>query len=640
MPIPAFKRWYYKPARVYIDGCMECEGLYINHKLEPWNEWDITSYLDNLSICYYLKHRSRDLQMTIMITLKGNIVKYVVDNICEGKQPIYTIEFKGMPIFRFNSEFSFMRDLYSTVHWDSEIARGLWRKEYECVSIFGAQPDDAPKPHVHACAYNGKVCCFIKTDWPILPLWTRAVESKLYPGRSEFLELGMNGWQYRVRDKIIGRFEAHIELVSDLNHDGKADECEYQLAMKKLLPNPDVLYRDSIWYKVFCASPKGVFTTFQQALEIAKRIYYLSNGIPQIMYLVGWQYDGHDTGYPAMNKLNQKLGSREDLLYLIRTAKKKYNCIVSVHANVDDSYEEHPQWNPELIGRDIDGSLMKWEKFNARQSFHICHTKDVESGSIFRRIDEMLSIVPIVRTVHFDAFRTMNWSWEEDGFIGEPEELFCGMLPIKRYLNQKGIDITTESLNGMRIEPAGIFSGIWHNRGLLPLLYHNKIYGGARGRTPVDYVAGTSLNIDFIGKNIEEQMDELDDRIGMDYMLYRFFLMREMVEYRLKEKKIAFARYEDGVQVYGDNLCNMLKVIWDHTLIADNTTRFIPFDDFIYAYATEDCEIKRVLPKDWHGTHLHGISLFPDVGVPHVNVKNNTVLVKLFSRIPVVICRK
>ena len=225
MSVPAFKCWCYKPAGVHINGCSKWEGLYVNGKLVPWHEWDIAISEDDFSVGYNLKHCLSGLQMRMTVTLKDNAVKYVVDNICEGKEPLHSIEFKNMPVFSFDREFSFMRDVYRKVHWDSEVARGLWHKGYEYVSVSGAQPDDAPKPHVHACAYNGKVSCFIKTSWPILPLWTRTVESESFPGRTDFIELGMSGWQYRVRDKTIARFEAHIELVPDLNGDEKADEC-------------------------------------------------------------------------------------------------------------------------------------------------------------------------------------------------------------------------------------------------------------------------------------------------------------------------------------------------------------------------------------------------------------------------------
>lgn len=639
LQVPVFKCWHYRPENVEINGCVEGGCLYINGKPMPWHQWNIKTSGNESSILYELEHGETGLKFDVTVTLRGSAVKYIIDGITEGNESVYSLDFKGMPIFSFGGDFSFFRDNYRRTHWDSEVARGLWYKEYEDVSVSGAQPDDSRKPNVHACAYNGKVCCFVKTDWPILPLWTRAVESKKFAGLSDCFELGIGGWQYHVRNKIIDRYEAHIEFVPDLNGDGKADECEYQLAMKKLLPDPDELYRNTIWYKVFCASPEGVFTTFKQALEIAERISYVSNGMPQVMYLVGWQYDGHDTGYPAMDKLNEKLGSREELLYLIKTAKERYNCIVSIHANVDDSYSEHPQWDSSLIGRDIDGSLMRWEMFNGIQSYHISHTKDVESQSIFRRIDEMLSVVPLERTIHFDAFRTMNWSWEQDGFIGEPEELFCGMLPIKRYMNAKGIDITTEALNGMRIEPSGVFSGLWHN-GSLPLLYHNKIYGGGRGRRPSAYAAGTSINMDVTGSNLNEEAEELMDCIAMDCILYHFFLMHEMVEFRSKNKDRAYARYADGIEVYGDNIENILKVTWQGTLIADNTTRFIPFDDYIYVYSTENCEINRLLPESWRDADLYAKSLMIKSKSPSFHKEDNMVTLKIYARTPVILCRK
>jgi len=153
-------------------------------------------------------------------------------------------------------------------------------------------------------------------------------------------------------------------------------------------------------------------------------------------------------------------------------------------------------------------------------------------------------------------------------------------------------------------------------------------------------VAGISINMDFTSKNLDVRAEELDDRIGMDYMLYRFFLMREMVEFRMKGEKVAFARYADGVKAYGDNTCDMLKVTWQDTLIADNTTRFIPFNDFIYIYTIEDCEIKRILPEVWRDTDLHAVYLLPGRGEPCMSMEDNMVVLRLYAHMPVVLYRK
>ena len=47
--------------------------------------------------------------------------------------------------------------------------------------------------------------------------------------------------------------------------------------------------------------------TFEQALEMIRQSDNLSLGVPKIVYLVGWQYNGHDDKYPAFFEVNEHL---------------------------------------------------------------------------------------------------------------------------------------------------------------------------------------------------------------------------------------------------------------------------------------------------------------------------------------------
>ncbi|MDK8189905.1 endo-alpha-N-acetylgalactosaminidase family protein [Paenibacillus sp. UMB7766-LJ446] len=609
-------------------------SIVINNEPIPWEQWNISREAEDKLL--YSIQREDGLKIVFSYTLNGCELEYEMEHISEGAVLLKSISWHGAFI-KVDDSYSFLRDKYQRKNWDQQIGKGLWELNIQKGTVLGAWPDNGKEDAVHACAYNGSVCCFIKTNWPINPLWTQLAPHAEYPGRSGAIKLGINSWQYRIRDKVATLFRASIGFLSDLNEDGLADECEYQLALKKKLPEPDRLYKDAIWYKVFCGSPREVNTTFLQALEIAERISLISNRAPQVMYLVGWQYQGHDTGYPAIDQLNPKLGTHNDLNYLIKEAMEKYNCIVSLHTNVDDAYMDSPQWDESIIGEDVDGKLMKWEVFNQVQSYHITHTKDVESGSVFRRLDEMLTIAPVQKTIHFDAYRTMNWSWGKDGFIGEAEEYYCGMLPIVEYMKEKGIDITTEALNGMRIEPAGIFSGLWHHKELLPLLYHNVIYGGGRGRNPLAWVAGTSINHDYTSEDVLDTALDMIDHIAMDSMLYRFLLHHDMVEFRSDGDKSAFARYTDGIKAFGSSSPNSLNITWNETLIADLTTRFIPFDSFIYIYAMENQRIQRTLPESWQGKKLTVRALLKDSILPQIEINNHILSMDVQSRKPFIL---
>jgi len=82
-----------------------------------------------------------------------------------------------------------------------------------------------------------------------------------------------------------------------------------RLLRRDVTGKPNPLYRDSIIYKIFCDSPGATdYTTFDEALPIIRTVHQLAPWLKQVVYVVGWQYEGHDTGYPATDKINARLG--------------------------------------------------------------------------------------------------------------------------------------------------------------------------------------------------------------------------------------------------------------------------------------------------------------------------------------------
>ena len=76
-------------------------------------------------------------------------------------------------------------------------------------------------------------------------------------------------------------------------------------------------YSKTLTMKLALAIPdrKGgskVFCNFEEALEIIRRVDAITRGIPKIVYLVGWQYCGHDDKYPAMDEVNPYLKRPRD----------------------------------------------------------------------------------------------------------------------------------------------------------------------------------------------------------------------------------------------------------------------------------------------------------------------------------------
>ena len=76
----------------------------------------------------------------------------------------------------------------------------------------------------------------------------------------------------------------------------------------------------------------------------------MSLGMPKIVYLVGWQYLGHDSKYPAWDSVNESLKrecdktAKDSLLWLMEEGFK-YNTTVSLHINIQDAYRDSPLWD-------------------------------------------------------------------------------------------------------------------------------------------------------------------------------------------------------------------------------------------------------------------------------------------------------
>ncbi len=65
-------------------------------------------------------------------------------------------------------------------------------------------------------------------------------------------------------------------------------------------------------YKMRDNGKQTVRMTYEQAFEAIKGMDEISLGLPKIVYLVGWQYNGHDSKYPAFFEGNRKLARAGD----------------------------------------------------------------------------------------------------------------------------------------------------------------------------------------------------------------------------------------------------------------------------------------------------------------------------------------
>lgn len=214
-----------------------------------------------------------------------------------------------------------------------------------------------------------------------------------------------------------------------------------------------------------------VHLTFSDALEVIKKLDRLTLGVPKIIYLVGWQFSGHDSGYPSWSVVNGSLkrpvdkSALQSLKWLMRQARL-YHTTVSLHINMIDAYKSSPLWQVydenNIIIKDKSGIPIKGEVFSGWQSYQISYAQEWRLGFTQKRIDGLLQMLPELKqagTIHVDAFHSIQPARSDDPlsnpYLGLTiDDEIATQRKIFRYWRMKGLDVTAESdIYSLRKDP-------------------------------------------------------------------------------------------------------------------------------------------------------------------------------------------
>lgn len=245
-----------------------------------------------------------------------------------------------------------------------------------------------------------------------------------------------------------------------------------------------------------------LLNSFSQALEKIKAVDALTLGVPKIMYLVGWQYLGHDDKYPAFFEVNEYAKRKEDktaldsLLWLIEEAKR-YNTVVSFHINFSDAYKESPLWDEyiknDLILRRFTGKPKATGKWNGRTAYQVRFAEEYKKGFFQKRFDKLCELLPLkeIGTVHVDAFFVRRGK----GTSISEEKIYRRKMI--EYCMSKGIDVTSEFI--YREKNCGFRShkGESDIIGVIPAIWNLVMTQEDYLRYSPKLLAGGALNMDL-----------------------------------------------------------------------------------------------------------------------------------------------
>ena len=211
-----------------------------------------------------------------------------------------------------------------------------------------------------------------------------------------------------------------------------------------------------------------LFLTFEDGLKAIKRVHDVTLGAPQIVLLTGWQYEGHDSKYPAWGEVNRHLKREQDetaiasLRWLIREARQ-YNCLATLHVNMFDAYADSPLFEEyvekDIIARDTDGKLIIGNRWSGMDCYHVSYTQEWKHGLAQKRIDDLLEMVPEIvenQCIYVDAFLGARKA-DQQGMISpylgiSKEEEARTQRKILRYWKDRGVDVACEHVVGMRVD--------------------------------------------------------------------------------------------------------------------------------------------------------------------------------------------
>lgn len=417
---------------------------------------------------------------------------------------------------------------------------------------------------------------------------------------------------------------------------------------------PNHFYDDKFVYGIRTDEPTypKPSATFERCGEMIREIHALTDGSPQLVHLWGWQFRGKDTGYPAVNVVDERIGGYDGMMRL-KDSMKSLNATVSLSDNYDDAYRSSPAWDEDMIARKPDGDLWKSRIWTGEASYIQGLAKYMEGPGV-ERVRYTCEQYKLPGTIHVDvlSYFAIRNDWDPKHPASGIRNLYAGRYRILEEFAKHGVDVTSE---GLRYPYIGKISMCWYAGGptpcpfggkpvpMLPLIYRKSaVWGraGNRGDLPLTLMM-------FYG---EAQHSIFNGDASIGAMLDSFYLA--MVPwFRLHSLNIEdFDRTGERTTTTLEGPDTHVDIDWEKktysvTLegaeVARNNATFCPLGkDRIAMYSIVDGPLEATLPAGWNPDEITAVSLLSDKKEPaKFHLDGRKVAVQMQARRPVMIYR-
>jgi hypothetical protein len=387
---------------------------------------------------------------------------------------------------------------------------------------------------------------------------------------------------------------------------------------------PKDFYHDKYIYGIRCDEPRfpQPAATFAQCGQLIADVAELTDGAPQIVHLWGWQFKGKDTGYPAVNEVDERIGGYDGMMQLMQQGRT-HNATVTLSDNYDDAYRSSPAWNEAMIARRPDGQLWQSREWTGEVSFIQGLAKYMEGPGV-ERVRYTCERYKLPRTTHVDvlSYFGIRNDWDPNHPASGIRNLRQGRYRVLEEFAKHGVDVTSE---GLRYPMIGKISCCWYAQTsetsplggtpipLLPLVYgKSAIWGlssGMRGE-PFDLRARHL----FWSANLHDILHASLDRKQITDVFYLITVPwlhlhgREIDSFTRDGQRVAIGIGENRIEIDWEN--KTYRVTLNGADAANESAVFCPLDaDRLCFYSLNAQQLSAVWPAGWNQAEAAAVAL-------------------------------
>lgn len=401
-----------------------------------------------------------------------------------------------------------------------------------------------------------------------------------------------------------------------------------KLVRSRMPEIPNHFYDDKYIYGIRCDEPTfpKPASTFAECETKIRETAALLDNWPQVVHLWGWQFRGKDTGYPAVNEVNERIGGYEGMMRVMERGKE-VNATVTISDNYDDAYRSSPAWSDSIIARRPDGELWKSRNWTGEDSYIVGLAKYMEGPGV-ERVRYTCERYKLPQTTHVDvlSYFAIRNDWDPAHPASGIRNLTEGRYRVLKEFKTRGVDVSSEAL---RYPMIGHISCYWYAQGpghcpfggktipLLPLIYRKSAVWGLSGGHNPDPVM-TRLNELFLGASPRAVgLSQVDYR-GVQDLFYlwllpwfEFHLLNIESFRREGERTILGLEHNSSIEIDWSQKTH--RIVLNGNEIAKTGQVTCPMGRDRYAfYSSEPQTLHLPLPADWDSSAIGAVTILPD----------------------------